>query len=319
MGRRRPRGREVHGILLLDKPAGMTSNAALQEVKHLLFAQKAGHTGSLDPLATGLLPICLGRATRVSGFLLDADKRYRLTCRLGVATTTGDAEGEVTETRPVPPLSATAVKALLRSDFSGVIRQIPPMYSALKHQGKRLYTLARQGLEVEREAREVTIHAIELLALRDAELTLAVHCSKGTYIRTLAEDIGKALGPGAHVTALRRTAVTPFEDPRMHDLEELRELKQTDTAALDALLLPPDAALQTYPRVVLTADMVFYLRQGQPVQVPKAPADGWVRLYHAEAFIGMGAVQDDGKIAPRRLFGTQRKQKQSGGKDARRE
>ena len=314
----RRRGRDIQGILLFDKPAGVTSNAALQEVKHLFYAQKAGHTGSLDPIATGLLPICFGDATRISSFLLDADKRYEVTCRLGAATATGDAEGEVIETRAVPPLKPARVRAKLQSDFIGLITQIPPMYSALKHKGQRLYVLARQGVEVEREPREVTIHSMELTGLDQTELKFKVHCSKGTYIRVLAEDIGAALGTRAHVTALRRTAVAPFDTPHMHTLAALRELKQTDTQALDRLLLPADAALDGYPRIQLSTEMVFYMRRGQPVQVPKAPTDGWVRLYIADEFTGMGEVQDDGKIAPRRLFGAKRagKTKSGGGKGA---
>lgn len=301
--RRRPCGRDIQGILLFDKPAGMSSNAALQEVKRLFYAQKAGHTGSLDPLATGLLPICLGSATRASGFLLDADKHYELTCQLGVTTTTGDAEGDIVTSNDVPELNIGAVDTLLQARFTGRISQIPPMYSALKHNGRRLYDLARKGIEVEREPREVTIHKLELLNIDNASMKITVHCSKGTYVRTLVEDIGKALETGAYVKQLRRTAVMPFDKPQMHPLEELRQLKINAPEELDKLLLPAEAALVNYPDIRLSANSVFYLRQGQAVQVPHAPTSGWVRLYDGNAgFIGMGTIQDDGKIVPKRLF-----------------
>ena len=302
--RRRSRGRNIHGILLFDKPPGMSSNKALQEVKQIFYAQKAGHTGSLDPLATGLLPVCFGNATRVSSFLLDADKQYEFVCKLGQTTTTGDAEGEIMETREVGALDAEKVRELLQMQFTGTISQIPPMHSAIKHKGQRLYDLARKGIEVEREPREVTIFQNELLALEADQLSLTIHCSKGTYIRTLVEDIGKALGTGAHVTELRRTAVGPFKDmTQMHTLDELRQLKETDVKALDTLLLPTETALQQYPAISLDADAAFYVRQGQAIQVPRAPTAGWVRLYEGEEhFMGMGAIQDDGKVAPKRLF-----------------
>lgn len=303
MARRRQRGRDINGILMFDKPMDMTSNAALQEVKRLFFAKKAGHTGSLDPLATGLLPICFGSATRVSSFLLDADKRYEVVCQLGVSTTTGDAEGEVTQTREVKEIDPKKLDELLESKFTGQISQIPPMYSALKHKGQRLYDLARQGVEVEREARELTIHSIERTDLSGDELSINVHCSKGTYIRTLVEDIGEALGVGGHVKALRRVSVSPFEYPEMHTLKELQDLKENDVKALDGLLLPTESALMGYPDIHLDEDASFYLMQGQAIQIPRAPTSGWVRLYRGkEDFIGMGAIQDDGKVAPKRLF-----------------
>jgi len=301
--RRRPRGRNIQGILLFDKPLGMSSNKALQEVKHLFFAQKAGHTGSLDPLATGLLPICFGNATRVSGFLLDADKRYEVVCQLGVKTTTGDAEGDVVQTRDVGKLESDQENELLQSKFTGKISQIPPMHSALKHKGQRLYDLARQGIEVEREPREVNIYSIEMRALEGDVLKIGVHCSKGTYIRTLVEDIGEALETGAHVKALRRTAVGPFEPSTQVSLEDLQHLKETDMKAMDKLLLPTEMALEQYPEIHLDADSAFYMKQGQAIQVPKAPTNGWVRLYGGDdKFMGMGTIQDDGKVAPKRLF-----------------
>jgi tRNA pseudouridine55 synthase len=303
MGRRHRNRRDITGILLLDKPKGVTSNAALQTVKRLYRAQKAGHTGSLDPLATGMLPICFGEATKVSGFLLDADKRYRMTCALGRRTATGDAEGEVIESRPVPALDGTAVERAL-AGFRGPIQQLPPMYSAVKHQGERLYNLARKGQEVERKPRSVTIHRLELLAMGPDTLELDVTCSKGTYIRTLAEDLGEVLGCGAHVSVLRRLAVGPYRDPeQMITLERLEQTAAAGLVALDALLLPLDSALGQWPALQLGSDSAFYLQQGQAVLVPRAPTEGWVRLYDQdERLLGMGEIQDDGKVAPRRLF-----------------
>jgi tRNA pseudouridine55 synthase len=300
--RHRHKGRPVNGILLLDKPIGLTSNDALQEVKHLYKARKAGHTGSLDPLASGLLPICLGEATKASGFLLDADKHYRMTCRLGVRTTTGDAEGEVLETRPVGALDAAALEAVL-DRFRGPIQQVPPMYSAVKHQGERLYKLARQGVEVAREARTVVIRELTLLAMNLPELELDVHCTKGTYVRTLAEDIGDLLGCGAHVTTLRRLGVGPYDEAGMITLADLKQLLLQGFEALDAILLPVETALAQWPGVRLSSDAAFYLRQGQPVLVPHAPTSGWVRLYQGEhQFLGMGQILDDGRVAPKRLM-----------------
>ena len=302
MGRRRVRGRDVNGILLLDKPSGITSNDALQQVKRLFFAKKAGHTGSLDPLASGVLPICMGEATKVSAFLLDADKRYEVRCQLGVKTTTADAEGEVISTRPVEDYSDAQIEAVLER-FRGPIEQIPPMYSALKHEGQRLYKLARQGVEVEREPRPVDIHELVLTGRGDDWLDIAVHCSKGTYVRTLAEDIGEQLGCGAHVSALRRTAVGPYNDEHLVTLEQLQALKEEDKRATDELLLPIESALTQWPDVRLSADAAFYLRQGQAVLVPRAPTSGWVRVYEGEhTFLGMGEILDDGRVAPRRMM-----------------
>ena len=308
MGRRRRLGRDIDGILLLDKPLNLTSNEALQRVKRLFQANKAGHTGSLDPLATGLLPVCLGGATKFSTYLLDADKRYRVRVRLGVTTTTADAEGEVLETRPVEGLDEARVRAVLDC-FRGPIDQLPPMYSAVKHQGERLYKLARQGIEVERQTRTVTIHALDLLDLALPELELDVHCSKGTYVRTLAEDIGAMLGCGGHVIALRRTGVGPYVQPesRFVTLGELEAIVMADEEGaypkLDALLLPLESALDHWPAVRLTADAAFYLRQGQAVLVPQAPTEGLVRLYDPSLhFLGVGCILDDGKVQPKRLL-----------------
>jgi tRNA pseudouridine55 synthase len=302
MGRRRARGRDINGILLLDKPSGITSNDALQQVKRLYFARKAGHTGSLDPLASGVLPICMGEATKVSAFLLDADKHYRVRCQLGVRTSTADAEGEVLETRAVGQYSEAQLETVL-ARFRGSIEQIPPMYSALKHQGQRLYKLARQGVEVERQPRTVEIHALQLIGQGDDWIEVQVHCSKGTYVRTLVEDIGASLGCGAHVCALRRTGVGPYDESGLVTISELEHLKQNDLAAMDSLLLPVETALTQWPDVSLSSDAAFYLQQGQPVQVPHAPTRGWVRLYERDhTFLGMGEILDDGRVAPRRLM-----------------
>jgi len=302
MGRRRQHGRDVSGILLLDKPLGMTSNEALQRVKRLYHARKAGHTGSLDPLAEGLLPLCFGEATKLSAYLLDADKRYWVRVRLGVSTTTGDAEGEVVQTRPTDGVTRAALEQAV-GRFVGPIQQMPPMYSALKYQGQRLYKLAREGVEVPREPRAVTIHAIDLDDFADGEFEMTVHCSKGTYVRTLAEDIGETLGCGAHVSALRRTGVGPYAAGQMVTMKQVEQAAEAGDAALDALLLPLDSAVGHWPEVRLSADAAYYLKLGQPVLVPKAPTTGWVRLYdQTGGFLGVGQIEDDGKVAPRRLM-----------------
>ncbi len=303
MARRRDRGRDVHGILLLNKPAGLTSNAALQRVKRLFFAKKAGHTGSLDPIATGVLPICLGEATKVSGFLLDATKGYFSTIKLGQRTTTADIEGDVIETRPVPVLDEANLLAVL-AQFNGDIDQIPPMYSALKRDGKPLYELARKGVEVEREPRRVTIYSLKLLAFREDEIDIEVVCSKGTYIRTLAEDIGEVLGCGAHVQVLNRTLVGEFTLENSVSFEQLEAMRdQGPVEDLDGLLMPLDSALKGWPQICLSDDMAYFVRQGQAVQVPKAPTQGLVRLYASnDTFLGIGRILDDGRVAPKRLL-----------------
>ncbi|MCB1785740.1 MAG: tRNA pseudouridine(55) synthase TruB [Gammaproteobacteria bacterium] len=302
MGRRgRARGRAVSGILLLDKPLGLSSNHALQRVKRLFDARKAGHTGSLDPLADGMLPICLGDATKLSAFLLDADKHYVFRVRLGQTTATGDTEGEIVKERPTDGVTLDDINRTLPR-FVGEIQQLPPMYSALKHQGKRLYELAREGVVVERQPRTVHVHALTLGTVELPEFELRVHCSKGTYVRTLAEDIGEALGCGAHVVALRRTGVGPYTDYPMYTMDELERVAAQGQSALDALLLPVDTALADWPEVRVSADSAFYLRQGQAVLVPKAPTSGWVRIFHGDQFLALGEVQDDGRIAPRRLM-----------------
>jgi tRNA pseudouridine55 synthase len=303
MSRRRRSGRDVHGVVLLDKPPGLTSNQALQAVKRLFNARKAGHTGSLDPIATGLLPICLGEATKISGFLLEANKHYEVRVKLGERTNTGDAEGEVLDTRPVPEISDRELRRTLKK-LTGTLQQIPPMYSAIKHEGERLYKLARRGIEVERKAREVTVFQFDM---RDREVPeeaeFLIVCSKGTYVRTLVDDLGEMLGCGAHVVALRRAGVEPYDTPDMHTLDELRALAEQGPEALDEVILPTDSALARWPAVALDPDSSFYLRRGQPVLVPKAPVDGNVRLYGADGrFLGVGHVLEDGRVAPQRLF-----------------
>lgn len=303
MGRRRNRGRNISGVLLLDKPQGMTSNEALQEVKFLYKAAKAGHTGSLDPLATGLLPICFGEGTKLSAFLLDADKHYRVRVRLGETTTTADAEGEVVERKDPGAVGEAMVREVLK-EFLGEQQQMPPMYSAIKHQGERLYKLARQGVEVEREMRTIHIHSLELLSFQLPEFELDVHCSKGTYVRTLAEDIGKRLGCGAHVSGLRRTGVGPYDDRSMLPLEQIQAaFAEKQFQQMDDWLLPLESALAEWPEVKLTPDAAFYMRQGQPILVPNAPTSGWVRLYaNQHDFLGVGQILEDGRVAPKRLM-----------------
>lgn len=312
---RRRRGRAIDGILLLDKPPGLSSNRALQRARALLGAAKAGHTGSLDPLATGVLPLCFGEATKVSQYLLDADKAYESTFVLGADTTTGDAEGELTRTGAVDGIAGAPAIAAAMARFQGDIEQLPPMYSALKKDGKPLYELARQGIEVERAPRRVHIAAFELLALRSVavhpgtggpafEVDVRVRCSKGTYIRSLAQDLGAALGCGGHVASLRRTCSGPFDIAQCVTLPALESLAASGDpqAALD-LLLPAEQALADMPRVRLTESAGFYLRQGQPVLVPNAPCGGMVRVaLESGEFLGVGEILDDGRVAPRRLM-----------------
>ncbi len=300
-GRRR-KGRRVDGILLLDKPLGLSSNAALQHARRLFNAQKAGHTGSLDPLATGLLPICFGEATKASGYLLDTDKCYQVTAQLGRQTSTGDAEGEVILELPVPSLTQSGVEQVL-AGFMGESRQVPPMYSALKHQGVRLYDLARAGREVAREPRTIHIHRLDVLNMSEDSLELEVHCSKGTYVRTLVEDIARALGSCGHVSKLRRTSVGPFSGANMVDFDRLHAIAEAGEAALDAELLPIELAFAGWPSVQLNEDSAWYLKRGQPVQVAKAPSEGWLCIYGPDRrLLGLGEVLEDGRVAPRRLL-----------------
>ncbi|WP_447745880.1 tRNA pseudouridine(55) synthase TruB [Pseudomonas nicosulfuronedens] len=294
--------RAVNGVLILDKPLGMSSNQALQKVRWLINAEKAGHTGSLDPLATGVLPLCFGEATKFSQYLLDADKAYETVALLGTTTTTGDAEGEVVEQREVTA-GREAVEAQLPR-FRGDIEQVPPMYSALKKDGQPLYKLARAGEVVEREARSVTIARLDLLAFESPRATLAVSCSKGTYIRTLVEDLGRELGCGAHVAALRRTQAGPFQLSQSVTLEELEKAHaEGGNEALDRFLLPVDAGLEHWPLLQLSEHSTYYWLHGQPVRAPEVPKFGMLRVQdHEGRFIGIGEVTEDGRLAPRRLI-----------------
>ena len=305
---RRRRGRPVSGILVLDKPIGESSNRALQTAKRLYFAAKAGHTGSLDPLATGVLPLCFGEATKFSQYLLDADKAYESTFVLGTVTDSGDAEGQVLETNDASAISEADVAKALEG-FRGEIEQVPSMFSAIKQNGQPLYKLARQGIEVERKSRQVVVHQLELRDFRPgerAEVDIYLECSKGTYVRSIAEDLGRALGCGAHVSVLRRTKAGPFSIEDSVTLNTLEALKQNDQLAqMDDLLLPADTAVKALPLVELAESGGFYLRRGQPVLVPNAPSSGMVRVaLETGEFLGVGEILDDGRVAPRRLVVT---------------
>lgn len=285
-------------MLLLDKPLGYSSNQALQKIKILYQAAKAGHTGTLDPLATGLLPLCFGEATKFAHFLTDADKVYVATVKLGITTNTGDAEGEVLSTKAVN-VSRPQFEAACKQ-FVGEISQIPPMYSALKHEGKAMYEYARAGVEIERAARVITIHSIELNAFEQDVATITVKCSKGTYIRTLAEDIGNSLGCGAHLIGLRRTATANYSIAQAITLEQF-EAQSPEQRTL--LLLPADSAVQYLPALTLDTDSTFYLQQGQAVWHSGVIPQGLIRLYsEQQQFLGLGEQQSDGKITPKRLI-----------------
>lgn len=293
------KGQDVHGVFLLDKPAGRTSNQALQDVKRLFSARKAGHTGSLDPFATGMLPICLGEATKTAGFMLDADKSYIATARFGTATSTGDTEGEVLREEAVPDLSEADIQSVL-ADFEGVIEQVPPMYSALKHEGKPLYQLAREGREVAREARKVTIHSLVIESWNSPRLTFRVQCSKGTYVRTLGEDLAKALGSCAHLESLRRLSVTPFDPDAMVTLDALVEAR--DSGRHMDLLLPIDAGLGHWPRAEITEGQAARFCHGNAVIVD-GQQPGMVRVYQQDGgILGIGETRDDNQTYPKRLF-----------------
>lgn len=308
MGRRR-KGRAVSGILVLDKPLERSSNSAMIVARAIYKAAKAGHTGALDPLASGVLPICFGEATKFSQYLLDADKVYRTTVIVGERRSTGDAEGEIIAEADASAMTREAVEAVL-SQFRGDILQVPPMHSALKRDGKPLYELARRGLEVEREARPVTISRLELESFvpgERAEVSLLVHCSKGTYIRSLAEDIGEALGLGGYVAALRRLQAGPFEESQALSFEQLQPLRDREAFdELDTLLLPLDSALQHISAVSLSDTTADFLVQGQAVFVPKLPEGPLLRLYRGgdaqPQFMGIGEILDDGRVTPRRLL-----------------
>ena len=285
-------------MLLLDKPLGFSSNQALQKAKWLYQAAKAGHTGTLDPLATGLLPLCFGEATKFAHYLTDADKTYVATLKLGVITNTGDAEGEILSTQAVN-VSQVQFEQACRQ-FVGRISQIPPMYSALKHEGKALYEYARAGVEVERKARVITIHSIKNNAFEQDEAVITVTCTKGTYIRTLAEDIGNLLGCGAHLIGLRRTATANYKIVQTVTLEQLEAMT---LGQRESALMPTDSAVQHLPAVILDADSTFYLQQGQAVWKSGVIPQGLLRLYNErQDFLGLGELASDGKIASKRLI-----------------
>jgi tRNA pseudouridine55 synthase len=292
----------VDGVLLLNKPAGLTSNQALQRVKRLYRAKKAGHTGSLDPAATGMLPVCFGEATKVCAFLLDADKSYRVTARLGSSTDTGDATGAETGTAPVPELGADEWRGILES-FLGESLQVPPMYSALKQGGKRLYELARKGETVERQPRPIRIDAIELLEIAGSRLVFRVHCSKGTYVRTLVEDVAGKAGTLAHTAGLHRETVGAFRAADMLDMAALHADAEAGGEALRARLLPPDSALEDFPALELDVASAAKFAAGQEISVPGPRQKSLVRVYdEAGVFKGVGQFSADGRLAPKRVF-----------------
>ena len=302
MSKPRKRGRDIHGVFLLDKPQGMSSNDIMQKVKRIFQANKAGHTGALDPLATGMLPICLGEATKFSQFLLDADKRYLVTAKLGERTDTSDAEGQVVETREVKVKTPEILTAL--EQFRGNILQVPTMFSALKHNGKPLYEYARQGITVEREARPITIFELNFIEYNAPYLTLEVHCSKGTYIRTLVDDLGEVLGCGAHVTMLRRTAVADYPTEKILDWHSLQSLaEQQDLALLDALLLPMDTAVAKLPALTLNENQTQGIGFGQRIKFDNPNRlQGQVRLFSYEnRFLGVAVIDENNVIRPQRL------------------
>jgi tRNA pseudouridine55 synthase len=298
----RPIAAPVDGLLLLNKPAGITSNQALQKVKRLLQAKKAGHTGSLDPAATGMLPLCFGEATKVCAYLLEADKTYRVTARLGKTTNTGDRDGEVSATADVPDLEKRAWEQIL-AQFCGVTDQVPPMFSALKKDGKRLYELARKGQVVDREARRIRIDELHLLEISGSRLVLRVKCSKGTYIRTLVEDIAKAAGTVAYTARLHRETVGDFQAEDMLDLPGAERVAEAGPEALRARLLPTDLALSSWPDYHIPEDAAERFCGGQAVAVAGGGAEGLVRVYAGEErFVGVGQLGGDGQLAPRRIF-----------------
>ncbi|MEG3133289.1 tRNA pseudouridine(55) synthase TruB [Rouxiella sp. T17] len=308
MSRPRRRGRDIHGVLLLDKSLGLSSNDALQKVKRLYNANRAGHTGALDPLATGMLPLCLGEATKFSRFLLDSDKRYRVIARMGQRTDTSDAEGQIISERPVTFTQAQLDEAL--ESFRGETQQIPSMYSALKYQGRKLYEYAREGIEVPRESRSITVYELQFIRWEGEEVELEIHCSKGTYIRTIVDDLGEKLGCGAHVTFLRRLQVATYPFERMVTMDQLNALIAQAEAEgveprtlLDPLLLPMDSPCEDFPEVNLLPVVAAYVKQGQPVQASGAPLSGLVRMTEGEErkFIGVAEIDDQGRVAPKRL------------------
>lgn len=304
MAKRSKKGRDVTGIVIVDKPSGLSSNQVLQRVKRLFNANKAGHTGSLDPLATGVLPVCLGEATKLSTYLLDADKQYQVRCQLGILTDSGDSDGKMIAQQPIPAEYSTAKLQSILQGFVGEQQQIPPMFSALKHQGQPLYKLARQGIEIERKSRLITIYSLSLLACDVESFTLQVACSKGTYIRTLVQDIAAALGCCGHVTMLRRTDAAGYDLGQAISLDTLQSLAdQHDLAGLDTQLLPAYEALPDWPKVKLDTDMSIDMRYGRAVITKTQGQCAKVRLFDAQdQFMGLGELAMDGTVSAKRLF-----------------
>ncbi|HIF74706.1 MAG TPA: tRNA pseudouridine(55) synthase TruB [Porticoccaceae bacterium] len=299
---RRRKGRSISGIIVLDKAVGLSSNKALQEVKWLFEANKAGHTGSLDPLATGVLPLCLGEATKVSQFLLNSDKRYRARIKLGIRTDSADSEGQVIAQCDEVNVSREQVEKALQS-FKGETQQIPPMHSALKVDGVPLYKLAREGKTIPREARSICVYELELTDFQGDEIELEITCTKGTYIRTIADDLGQDLGCGAHIIALRRLQAGAFTEADCVSTDALREVKEKHGMdRLDQNLIPMDRAIEDLPEVNLPSIAASQFKNGQSVLVRHLPEEGLVRLYEEEQFIGIGCIDDDGKVAPKRLI-----------------
>lgn len=300
---RRRKGRNISGVLLLNKPTGISSNKALQRVRAMLNANKGGHTGNLDPMATGLLPLCFGEATKFSSYLLDADKAYIACARLGQITDSGDADGEVIEERPVPEITEEQIRQVM-DQFTGNIEQVPPMYSALKQNGQPLYKLAREGKTVERKPRPVTIFQIELISWQSPDLTFSVRCSKGTYVRTLAEDMAEALGPGAHLISLHRTHTGGFDADAMIDMDKLQSERDQELS-LDGYLMSPDVLVAHFPQKNLSAAESERILHGQDV-ANDAELSGMVRLYDAEGqFIGLAEATNAGRLQPRRIVVTE--------------
>ena len=310
MGRRRKSGRSVNGVLLLNKPIGLTSNKVLQKVRWIFDANRAGHTGALDPLASGVLPLCFGEATKFSQYLLDSDKYYRSTYTLGIKTETGDSEGTIVCQQDASHITRQQIEKEIHN-FVGDIDQVPSMYSALKHNGQPLYKLARQGIEVDRPARRITITEYKITDFRpgpNPQVDVQVHCSKGTYIRSLSEDLGEALGCGAHVSALHRYKAGPFDEQQTVSLEALEALKeQNEIDQLDRLLMPVDTAVSDRPIIEINQIMAGYFQLGQEISVNKvfkqAQEGDIVRVFREGGdFLGIGTVTKDGKIAPKRLI-----------------
>ncbi len=296
---RRRKGRNISGILLLDKPQGISSNKALQQVKHLYFAAKAGHTGALDPLATGMLPICFGEATKFSQFLLNSDKGYRVVGKLGIRTDSCDSTGEVTETLPVKVSKRQLLKALEK--FRGDTTQVPSMYSALKHNGQPLYKLARQGIEIEREARDISVFRLDLIRFEDDEVELEIECSKGTYIRNIIDDLGQELGCGAHVSMLRRIGVADYPVDEMVTLEQL-EADRAEDKSLDDYLIPMDSPVMHLEEAILDDQSTHYFKHGQAIIYPDLETGDYIRVYdEQDNFLGIAEVDEENMLAPKRL------------------